>query len=63
MMFSLQGKRSRKIRVAISRKDGEMVNLEWTGEIEDGEYIIIDENMSQWIGELKQEIKKLRGGN
>ena len=44
-------------------KDGEMVNLEWTGEIEDGEYIIIDENMSQWIGELKQEIKKLRGGN
>ena len=43
-------------------KDGEMVNLEWTGEMEDGEYIVIDENMSQWIGELKQEIKKLRGG-
>ena len=41
-------------------KDGAMMDLEWTGEIEDGEYIIIDENMSQWIGDLKQEIKRLR---
>lgn len=41
-------------------KDGEICNVEWTAPIEDGEYIIIDEAMGQWIGELKQAIKDMK---
>lgn len=45
----------------VTVKDGKITDVEWTGPAEDGDhYILIDENMAQWIGELKQEIKNLR---
>ena len=45
----------------IDVKDGEIVNIEWVNEsVEDGEYILVNEDFFQWAYDLKEAIKDLR---